>query len=58
MINGFVQFMQPFSGLRIQEVNKAMAETANPLHHSVLGICLKGSMIDSDLDCSQFGGNE
>ena len=58
MINGFVPFMQPFSGLRTQEVNKAVAERANPLHHSVLGICLKGSMIDSDLACSRFRGNE
>ena len=48
MINGFVQFMQPFSGFGIQEVNRATAETANPPHHSAFGICLKGSMIDSD----------
>lgn len=58
VINGFVPFMQLFSGLRTQEVNKAMAATANPLHHSVLGICLKGSMIDSDLARSQFRGND
>lgn len=58
MINGFVQFMEPFSGFGRQEVNKAMAEAANPQHHSGPGIGLKGSMIESDLTCPQFRGNE
>lgn len=47
-----------FVALPIQEVNKAKAETANPLRYSVLGVCLKGSVIDSDLASSQFRGNE
>lgn len=58
MINAFVQFIQSFYGLQLQEVNKAVAKTANPLHYPVFGIGLKGSMIDSDLACSHFGGNE
>lgn len=57
VINGFVSFMQLFSGLQTPEANKAVVETANPLHHLVLGIRLKGSMIDSDFGCSQFRGN-
>lgn len=58
MITGSVQFIQLTPGLHVQEINRAMAGTANPLRHSVLGICLKGSVIDSDLACSQFRGNE
>lgn len=58
VMNGFVQFIRPISGSHVREVNKAKAWTSNPRHHSVLGICLKGSMIDSDLACPQFRGNE
>lgn len=48
MINGAVYFIQLISGVHMQEINRAMAATANPLHHSGLGVCLKGSVIDSD----------
>lgn len=58
VMNGFVQFIRPISGSHVREINKAKAWTSNPRHHSVLGICLKGSMIDSDLACPQFRGNE